>query len=490
MIRWETDDAGDRIQETEYRRQDTRDRMGTTASVSILCSVFCILYSVFFVSPASAFDLKECLSRGLAVSDRVLAAQAQSDKAQMDEGATIPNFLPQVTATGEKLWLHEHLNFAFATPKLPGNLTQHDYELLGIIFNDLGSLSSLVTLPTYMNDLTIKAYEPLSMIPQLAMYSKMATDGKNLARLGYEVTRDQITLYLSASYFAVLLSQKRVAALERADTQVNRLLQDGKNMEEQGLITKADLLKFEIRQGEVEIQLLQARNDEQQARSLLARLLEMPVDQIACDDMQIPLAELHDLPWYMAAGERDRRELRMTSLQESIAKSNRTASYLNLIPQLGAVAQTEWTQSDYALTPDRQYSYGLVLSWNFWGLGKDVLNAQSASYAKDQAVHEARAARIDIQMSIEKAYHDAVVAHQSVDVSKRTLAQAEENFRIEQNRYKAGKTTAYDLLSAQTQLTGAETGYAAAVYGAAVADASLDAAIGRKPFALIQGDAK
>jgi outer membrane protein TolC len=439
---------------------------------------------------ASAFDLQECLRRGLASSDRVLAAQAQWDKAKMDEGATIPNFLPQISATGEKLWLNEHLTFTFPTPAFPSNFTAHDKELLGVVFGAFSSLDSLIKLPTYMNDLTIKAYEPLSMIPQLAMYSKMADDGRNLAHLGYEVTRDQITLYLSASYFAVLLSQKRVKALQRADEQVNRLLQDGKNMEAQGLITKADLLKFEIRQGEVEIQLLQAKNDEVQARSLLAKLLEMPIDQIVCEDMQIPPTQLHDLDWYVDNGQQGRRELRMTSLQESIARANSTAAYLNLIPQLGAVGQAEWTQTDYILTPDRQYTYGLVLSWNFWGLGKDVLNAQSAAYAKDQATHEARAARIDIRMSIEKAYHDAVVAHQSVDVSQRTLAQAEENFRIEQNRYKAGKTTAYDLLGAQTQLTGAETGYAAAVYGAALADASLDAAIGRKPFAAIQGDAK
>jgi outer membrane protein TolC len=369
---------------------------------------------------------------------------------------------------------------------LPSNLPADQAALLGAIFGAM-DFSAFTAVPDHNDDLKITAYQPLTGLAPLGAYASVASDAAELGKLGYEVTRDQITLFLGSSYFGALLAQKRVRTLEKALEQVDRLLTDGRNMMAQGLITKADLLKFEMRYSEVKIQLLQARQDSEQARSYLAKLLDLPLDQVTPEDPAVTIDKLEDLPWYVDRGERDRRELRMATLQEDIAGATRTAAYLNLIPQVGAVASADWNDDGLDTTPDRTYAAGFALSWNFWGLGSDVLKARAASYAKEKAVHEARATRLDIHAGIEKSWRDAQVAHETVEVAKQTLAQAEENFRIEQNRYKAGKSTATDLLGAQTQLTSSETGYYAALYGAALSDAGLAAAIGRKPFSAVTG---
>jgi outer membrane protein TolC len=454
--------------------------------MSLLITLLAIM---LLIAPTRSFalDLKECLDRGMANSDRVKAALAGWDQVRLLRYATPVSFLPSVSVEGSKMWLDVHSTMPVTKMTMPSTLPPEQAQLLGAIFSQM-DFSSLTAVPDHNDDLTLKAYQPLTQLPQIAYYDKAAADSAELAHLSYEVTRDQTTLFLASNYYAVLLSRDRTRALGRALEQVDRLLRDAENMLAQGMITKADLLKFKMRHSEVEMQLLQSQNDEAIARSYLAKLLDLPVEQIDCADTAPAPAQLKELSWYLENGGKERRELRMVGLQEEIAGATRNAAYLSLMPQVGAVASANWNDDGLDTTPDRTYAAGFALSWNFWGWGGDVLKARAAGYARQQAIYQANASRIDIQMSIEKAWRDATVARQAVKTYRETLDEAEENFRIENNRYKIGKATAADLMGAQTQLTSADTGYKAALYQATLADANLEAAIGRKPFSQLMGE--
>ncbi|NLH50243.1 MAG: TolC family protein [Myxococcales bacterium] len=434
-----------------------------------------------------ALDLKECLDRGMANSDRVKAALAGWDQARMQRYASPLNFLPTLSAQGSKTWLDVHSTMPETSVSLPAGLPAEQAQLLGAIFGAM-DFSSLTAVPDHNDDLTLSAYQPLTQLPQIAFYDKVASDSTELAHLSYEVTKDQTVLYLASQYFGVLLARDRTRALQRALEQVERLKHDAENMMQQGMITKADLLKFQMRYSEVEMQLLQARNDEAVAKSHLALLLDLPIEKIECAETEIAPSALKEMSWYQETGQKDRRELRMVGLQEGIAGATRNAAYLSLLPQVGAIASANWNEDGLDTTPDRTYAAGFALSWNFWGWGGDVLKARAAGYAREKAIFEANATRIDLRVSIEKAWRDATVARQVVKTYRETLDQAEENFRIENNRYQIGKSTAADLLGAQTQLTAADTGYKAALYNVALADANLEASIGHRPFSQLTGE--
>jgi len=438
-------------------------------------------------STAFALDLKECIQLGMANSDRIMAAKAEWDRSRMVRDASIGNFLPGMSVQASKMWLDVSSNFNMSSAmSVPPGVEPSFAQQFGLMMSQF-DFSSLTTVPNHRDDITLQVAQPLTQLPMIGFYDKMAKDGRELARLGYEVTQDQVAIFLSSSYFNVLNIRKKVETLKKALEQVERLNKDAQNMMDQGLITKADLLKFDMRRIDVKMQLFQAENDLQYAKSYLAKLLDLPVDRIDCTDADVALREPHDLSWYIEHGQKERRELRMTSLQESIARSNRTAAYLNMVPSIVAVGQAEWTDDGLITTPDRTYSAGFMLSWNFWVWGKDFFTARAAGYAKDKAIHEAKSSRIEIMSSIENAWRNDLVAHEGLASTQSILKQAEENFRIEQNRYKTGKSTASDLLGAQTQLTGAETGVAGARYGAILADAALLLAIGYKPFPEIMG---
>jgi outer membrane protein TolC len=159
-----------------------------------------------------------------------------------------------------------------------------------------------------------------------------------------------------------------------------------------------------------------------------------------------------------------------------------------MLPQIGAVATANFNDDHTDMTPDRTYTAGGMLSWNFLGMGADVLKARAADAGRAKAAAEAAALRDEADNAVEKAWRDAVVAREMASAAKATIEQAAESFRAESERYKVGKSTTVELLGAQTQLTAAETGYQAALHGVAMADAALNVAVGRVPFpALMEG---
>ena len=441
--------------------------------------------AVGLAASASALDFKEALTQGLAKSDRILAAKAAYDKARMQRYSTLGNFGPQLNLSVQKIWLKVDNTFKTGTVTIPPEY-QEFAPLIAALFSGM-DLAALTAVPNHNDDLKLTAYQPLSQLFQIGFYERMAQDGQDIAQLTYEVTQDQIALFLGQIYFNVLLAGKKVETYERALTQVDRLVKDGQAMLAQGLITKADLLKFQIRHGEVDLQLLQARQDLEMARALVARLLDMPVEQVVCRDVEPAPVEPLDLNHYMDAGTAARRELKITRLAERVARSAKTAAYLQLLPNIGAVGSADWNDDGLITTPDRTYAAGFSLDWNFWSWGRDFHAARAADYDAKRARYEAHASATDILLSIEKAWRDDRVSHEAVRMQKTTLDEAEENFRIEQARYKVGKSTTTDLLGAQTQLTGAQAGYAAARYGAVLADAALRVAVGQSPFPDVMG---
>lgn len=453
-------------------------------------TVLAISALLVFPQATLALDLHECLKVGLANSDRVLAARASMDQRQTDRYASVPNFFPQVSLQASYMWLDVHSTMPDLAIHLPEGMPEEQAAMFGSLLGEFDPLLDLMTeVPDYNRGMKLQAYQPLTQLPQIAMYDRMAADASKLAALNYGVTKDQITLFLASQYLQALIAEKKMETLRRASEQMNQLIKDGLALRSHGMITEADYLKIQMHQGEVELQLRQALSDEAYFKSYLAKLLNLPLDQIILEEPVPPVVVAHDLTWCLDQGEQNRRELQMTSLQEGIARSNRTASYMNLFPQIGAVAAADWADDGLDATPDRTYSAGVVLSWNFWGMGRDVLQARSSAYALSRAEHEARATRIDLRMSIEKAWHDAQLAHEAVATHKRILDQARENFRIEGERYRLGQTTTSDLLGAQTQLTSAQTGHDAARFMAILADETLVYAVGQHPFSyLLQAD--
>ena len=83
-----------------------------------------------------------------------------------------------------------------------------------------------------------------------------------------------------------------------------------------------------------------------------------------------------------------------------------------------------------------------------------------------------------VRLEVRRAYYNLDSTRQEVEVARAAIAQAQEGFRINQNRYEAGLTTIADLLGAEEAAHRSQSDYWDAVYRFHTSYANLELASG------------
>jgi outer membrane protein len=103
-----------------------------------------------------------------------------------------------------------------------------------------------------------------------------------------------------------------------------------------------------------------------------------------------------------------------------------------------------------------------------------------ARVGEDNAEAQLRDARLAAQQQVVQALGALRTALQQVDIQRASVAAAEEDLRVQRQRYQLGASTQLDMLTSETQLTQARAQLIQARFNARVARAQLEAAVGRE----------
>ncbi len=102
-------------------------------------------------------------------------------------------------------------------------------------------------------------------------------------------------------------------------------------------------------------------------------------------------------------------------------------------------------------------------NWNFWEWGKTKFRVDAGRARENQAIAASKELTDQISLEIKNAYLMLREAENQIAVSQKLIEQAEENFRISEERYKERVATSTEVLDAQTLLTRAKSEYASAI---------------------------
>jgi outer membrane protein TolC len=151
-------------------------------------------------------------------------------------------------------------------------------------------------------------------------------------------------------------------------------------------------------------------------------------------------------------------------------------------PQLSVGANLTSFDDQFFPNNLQRSSVSLSLAFPLWDGLQRELNLTRARVARDvaRAIREdaERAARTDVT----QAYSAYQTARTTVDYSARAVVVAQENFRVQEARYRAGASTILDLLEAQSRLTESQAQLVQSRYATRLALAGLEAVLGRRLF--------
>jgi outer membrane protein TolC len=117
-------------------------------------------------------------------------------------------------------------------------------------------------------------------------------------------------------------------------------------------------------------------------------------------------------------------------------------------------------------------------NWNFWEWGKTKNRVEAGVSRLNQVSDGLVNVKDQISLEVKNAYLLLREAEKQVQVSKKAIEQAQENFRINTERYREQVGRSTDVIDAQTLLTRARSDFDNALGDLSISRARLERAMG------------
>ncbi len=406
--------------------------------------------------------LQESIEIALQRSPTLQAAQGAIKEAKYRRLGAVSDFLPQVGTQYSYTRLDETPYFS-VPPLIPK--TQ-------IGTRDVYNWQSTVTQPVFTGGALINSY----------LLAKLGVD---LARVEFERTKLDLILNVKEAHYGVLTAEKGVEVAEQTVQQLESNLTVAQAFFDVGITSKNDLLQVEVSMAQARQYLIAARNGLEIARAVFNTLLRRDINE---DVRLVEALEytpmMVDVDRFTEEAYQERPEIKAAELGIKSAKTGVGLAASGLFPQASIVFTYERQGDDYSVSgsryePDKDSWYVMgVAQWNVWDWGKTWWGVGENKAKVFQVECAFEEIKDGVRLEVKEASLRVMEAKENIQVAETAVSQAEENFRINEERYKGQVATSTDVLDALTLLTQARTNYYSVLSDYNIAKARLRRAIG------------
>lgn len=311
--------------------------------------------------------------------------------------------------------------------------------------------------------------------------SKSAIEAAEANRVA---VRYDVALQVKRQFFAVLAALESQDAARVQMQQAEQQFRSSIAKVRAGVATRSDSLRGVIQVGNAQLALITAQSNLSSANAALTRIVGS--DQPVTADPRSLLENMSALPdsAELAALAMNGPAVEEARANLEAAEESRKASKATYLPSLSASYSRSGSGVDprFGLGAD-PYSYNGRLSFSlsypvFNGFQREE-QVVRARVAENNAQAAYRDAQLGAQQSLTQFIGVLRGASQRVAVQVASVAAAEEDVRVQQQRYNIGASTLLDLLTSQAALAQAQQALIQARYDYRIARAELEALIGR-----------
>ena len=283
-------------------------------------------------------------------------------------------------------------------------------------------------------------------------------------------TKNDIILAAHEAYYNLLKTRKFVEVAKQSLEERKAHLKDSRAFFKAGLIPKNEMLQSEVQLAGAEIELIRTMNLSIIALARLNTLLRRPVEtEIQVED--ILKYEPSEISWELAVeqAKKFRPELKQSDISIEQADKNIILTRAPYLPAV-SVSANYLKQGDnllagsYPLGPSEVKTAEATIEWRFWAWGQSKDKVASAKHNMKKAQENQSELLDNIILQVREAFVDIKESEYNIGVTEKAIEHAEEDYRINQSRYKAQLSTTTDVLDAQTRLTRARINYYNALY--------------------------
>ncbi len=432
--------------------------------------IFSIILLTSAILPLSAqqvFTLDSCRSMALGNNKSLTAAKEQRDMATQMRKSARTKYLPHLNIVGGYILSSREISILNNTQKdMLNNIGTNLGGLLGVsdpkITGALNKLGQNVTDAFRTNNRNMfmasaMVTQPVYMGGAITAANKIADINEVMAANKEDATHQTVLHSIDNTYWTVVsLRQKQKLANSYLEL-IKKLDDDVAKMIKEGVATRADGLKVNVKVNEAEMQVTQVEDGLSLAKMLLCQLCGISTDS------DITLADEDggdiNLSSDIAVGDTasaisDRPEMRL--LQNAVDLSKQTtklvrAAYLPQVMLTGGYLMTNPNVYDgYTNKFAGVWNIGVMVRIPVWNWLDGVYKVRASKAATTIAKLEMDDTREKIGLQVSQSKFKLNEAYKKLSMAKKNVEKAEENMRCANIGFKEGVLQTTDVMEAQT----------------------------------------
>ena len=285
------------------------------------------------------------------------------------------------------------------------------------------------------------------------------------AKLSLERLKQDIVFQTTSLYYEIINNQQQLKVNEDNLKWNKKNLETIKERNKLGAATLADVYQQEVATGNAELELIRTQNKLEVAKSNLLFYLGLDVldeyifsDTLTSQESQILNSDLskdyENLSDIVNNALASRLDYKSAQLNLESAVNGISIAQSGHWPRLTANGFYTWRGDNLSdIDRSKTLSVGLTLSvpiFSGWSVNNRVQFAEVDMKNKEVELNDLER---DIKRQIQTTYLDLKAAQKGLSVSQNNVESAEENLRIEQERYSLGSSRLLDVLIANSNYT-------------------------------------
>ncbi len=399
-------------------------------------------------------SLRECVDISLAQHPDLQKARAQIRQSSAQIGQTISSYYPQIS-------------FSSGYTRSGGPGTPYA--------TSEGNIVSGTAKTSYDDTLSLRQYiTDFGRTPNLV---KASRENYIASLCDFQASENTIVYQVKSAYYACIASEALMRANQEYVDASESHLKQSQAFFSVGVRSKIEVTRSEVDLANAKLELSRASNVYKLAKVNLYNAMGQDSGFDLELESNLSLLEIHEpLEKFLQLAKQHKPDMLKAEAIVRASQARFTATTAEFAPTISSSARYNWNGSDYPL--DRYWSIGLSLSVPITDGNYTVNRVKEARAQLDSVIAQAERTWQNVSFEVQKAYINIGESRERVDVAKKAVEQAEENFRLAESRYNVGVGSNLEFTDAQVALLQAKTSSISAQVDYFVAIAQLELSVG------------
>ena len=329
-------------------------------------------------------------------------------------------------------------------------------------------------------------FQPLFTGFRLVGNIEMNEQLSNATNEEYNKDKSELVFNVKNAYWSLYKATQFKKVMDETVDQIKAHVEDAKNLEKAGMMTKNDILKLDVQLSNVMYQQIEAENAVKLAMVALNSTIGIALNTqiVIASTAKLTESSFDEVEKLIADATQIRPEVKAADARVRASEAGVTLAKSSWYPQVSLYGNYYYSKPNQRIMPtqnkfDGTWDAGVNLSVNVWDWMTTAHQTDQAEAQAAQAKDGLGMIKDGITLEVTQNYLNMKQAYKKVTLAELTVQQAEENMRVTSDKFKNGLATSADVIDAETALISAKTNLSASTVDCELAKAKLDKSIGK-----------